>query len=272
LFLLQDHVVADYCRELEVGMNRFNYELSFTSEPVVFAPRDYSSVPKLELLYGQGEDGNILDAHLNVDDKKKQGDTASTALSFNPFTKEATAQQAEEANKALAVSAETGSVSVATQNPQAPSKLAGLFTKAQDQMKSILSMGTNGVVKGWDFSKTFSTPDYKNALAHATSDKLGKQKKKGEFSIVSVGMVNARIRTLIHVSGVAKRDSGNWYVSAVRHVIDADDGYTTEWELNRHGSNSQGGEKTKAPLNTQLPPTKEHSAVVTVSAESGKVR
>lgn len=250
--------------------DRFNYQVSYTSDTITFAPRDYSLVPKLELIYGQGEDSNIIHADLEVN--AKQEDSTTHITSVDPASKKVKTETSGEAQKSLAVSAEDGHTWTAqdtnhlsTAARQAPS------TPFPQVSSNTPAPGISGSPS--DIMTLLSTPDTVegNMQAHATSDKLKKQKKKGELTIVTQGMPSAKARMLVHVKGLAKRDSGNWYVSSVTHNISKHDGYTTKFELNRHGNNTKGGQKTKPPLNNQLPSSSQTKQVVAVSAESGAI-
>lgn len=257
------------CRVLA---DRFGYQCTFSSETIVFAPRNYNATPTLELVFGNGEEANILSADLNVDAKKE--DNTTQAINVNPSSKSTKTVTAGEASKALAISAENGhswETKVSHEQvvlPPTTSQNQGVST-----MGFPLGNSVQSALDSTDLKTLLSTPDTVegNMLAHATAEKLTKQKKKGELTVTCVGIPAARARILVHVKGLAKRDSGNWYVSSVTHSIGKSDGYTTSFELNRHGANTQGGDKTKSPLNSQLPQKNGDGTkqVVAVSAESG---
>lgn len=249
--------------------DRFNYQVSYSPDTIIFAPRDYALTPSLELIYNLGEDSNIIHADLNVN--AKQEDSATQISTVDPLTKEPITQQSGEADKALAVSAENGHIwTTQDQNH--------LSTAARQTAQPFPAVAQSTPAPGFspsfsDVKTLLSTPETAegNMQAHATSDKLKKQKKKGELTVTTVGIPSAKARMLVHVKGLAKRDNGNYYVSSVTHSIGKHEGFTTKFELNRHGSNSKGGEKTVPPLNSQIPPSTDHVPVVAISAESGEI-
>lgn len=255
--------------------DRFNYQVSYTSDTITFAPRDYGLVPTLELIYGNGEDSNIIHADLEVNAKQEDSDTHISSV--DPATKELKTQTAGEADKALAISAEDGhSWAVSDQHHLSSSSRAGTAQVVARFSNPQVASSTPapGVSSDpGDIKTLLSTPDTVdgNMQAHATSDKLKKQKKKGELTITTAGIPSAKARILVHVKGLAKRDSGNWYVTSVTHSISKHDGFTTKFELNRHGNNTKGGEKTIPPLNNQLPSSSVTKPVVAISAESGEI-
>jgi len=256
---------------LRVLADRFGYQLSFENDTIVFARRDYGAVPRLELVFGQGEDSNILTATVNVDAKKSLGDNATTAISINPYTKEVVKGQGSGDTRALAISGEDGHSWLTSPSP----------TTAQGKNYK------SGALKWTELSKTdisqippdvgnvMSTPDYfgNNTAAMATGELTKKRKKKGELTIYTEGIPSAKARDIVHVRGLAKRDSGNWYTCCVEHRIGQESGFTTQFELARHGNNTKTGEKNKEPLNKQLPSnTKSKDRTVSVDAETGSIK
>lgn len=243
---------------LRILADRYGYQLSYSSDTITFAPIDYGAAPVLELVFGNGEAGNIISADLNVDARKPMGDSATTASGVNPFTKTTDKAVSGEAPKTVAISAEDGH-SWVTSAVQAVTPYLPVFEVPKDSEAPPA-----------DVMQYISSPDIKNLMATATGEKLKKQRKKGELSIVSVGFTEAICRVIIHVRGLAKRDSGNWHVMSVRHVIDKE-GYNCHWELGRHGNNTHTGERNKSPFNNQKAPTSPSNATVNISAETGQV-
>ena len=56
---------------------------------------------------------------------------------------------------------------------------------------------------------------------------------------------------MITMSNVAKRHSGNWFVSKVTHNIDGSGNYTTTLGLKKNGG-KVGEEKSKNPVNKKI--------------------
>jgi phage protein D len=247
---------------LRVLADRYGYQVSFNSDTITFAPVDYGSAPGIKLVYGQGEDSNIFSAELNVDAHKNHGDSATSAAAVDPFKKQVVKGNAKEADKTVAISAEDGHtwLTSTVQEAISPKLIQELSPKDLSALPA-------------DLAHMISTPDTDNVEAMATGELLKKQKKKGELTVESVGFVNATCRTIVHVNGLALRDSGNWYVQTVIHDITVDDGYRCKWELTRHGNNTRTGEPNKPPLNKQPPPGKPADTTVTkvaIDAETGK--
>lgn len=248
---------------LRILADRYGYQVSYGSDSIVFAPVDYGTAPAIKLVYGQGERSNILSADLSVDAHKSHGDSATTATAVDPTKKTVTKAVAKEAEKTVAISAEDGHswLTSATQSFLSSSTVQEVSTKAASVLPA-------------DISQFISTPDVNNVEAVATGEMLKKQKKKGELTIESIGIAQATCRQIVNVAGLAKRDSGNWYVQTVTHSIDTDSGYRCHWELSRHGNNTRTGEPNKPPLNKQTPPGKPADttvAKVAIDAETGKV-
>jgi phage protein D len=231
--------------------------------PSCSLPWTTATAPAIKLVYGQGERSNILSADLSVDAHKSHGDSATTATAVDPTKKTVTKAVAKEAEKTVAISAEDGHswLTSATQSFLSSSTVQEVSTKAASVLPA-------------DISQFISTPDVNNVEAVATGEMLKKQKKKGELTIESIGIAQATCRQIVNVAGLAKRDSGNWYVQTVTHSIDTDSGYRCHWELSRHGNNTRTGEPNKPPLNKQTPPGKPADttvAKVAIDAETGKV-
>lgn len=246
---------------LRVLADRYGYQLSFSSGEVTFAPIDYGAVPALELVYSDGEQGNIINAELNVDARHAMGDSSTVAGGVDPFSKLFQSATSGDADKTVAISAEDGH-SWLTTAAQKVADVGGVF-----EMPKISNSLPDDVVQH------MTSPDVNNLLASATGEKLKKQKKKGELSIESLGIVDAICRKIVRVQGLAKRDSGNWYVQSVRHDISKQSGYSCHWELARHGNNTQGGATNPEPLNNQSPSKSSGESTVdavAISAETGK--
>lgn len=244
---------------LRVLADRYGYQLSYSSDTITFAPVDFGAVPTLELVFANGESGNIISADLNVDARKPKGDSATTATGVNPLTKSTEKAVAADADKTIAISAEDGNSWVSN------------AVQAVVPSTPVYEFDKNAATPPADIMQYISSPDIKNLLSTATGEKLKKQKKKGELSIVSVGFPEGASRIIVRVRGLSKRDSGNWYVQSVRHSIATTEGYNCHWELSRHGNNTQGGEPNKSKLNNQKPPTVTGDTMVNISAETGKV-
>lgn len=255
---------------IRILADRFGYQASFSSETINFAPRDYGATPAIELIYRRGEDSTIISAELNVDSAKSLGDSLTTAVSVDPAKKEVVSVNSGADTKALAISAEDGH-SWASQTSVLNNAVAS-HTTGVSVLNPLVSALPDNVQE--DIKRVFSSPDVVNLQSLATGEKLVKQKKKGELSIVTIGFPKAKARMIVRVVGLAKRDSGNWYVVSVTHTITKDGGYVCQWELARHGNNSKGTEKNTEPLNNLKPPSSQGNTtkqVVAIAAETGKV-
>ncbi len=91
-----------------------------------------------------------------------------------------------------------------------------------------------------------------------------------------IGLPFLREKTIITVTGVSKKHSGNWYVQTCRHHIDSG-GYKTSCDLVRGGSQSPktSGAKTRSRVNAdQADPNKKSGQktrqVVVVPADGGQ--
>lgn len=253
---------------IRVLADRFGYQASFSSDTITFAPRDYGATPSIELNFRIGGGSTILTAELSVDAAKSLGDAQTTAVGVDPSSKTVKQGTSQDAPKTLAISAEDGH-SWASQSSSVPSAVS---SNSSVVVLNPLTSTPLAQTMTENIERVFSSPDVQNLQSTATGENLKKQKKKGELTITSEGFLKARSRMIVHVSGLAKRDSGNWYVVSVVHKID-ENGYTCEWELARHGNNSKGGEKNTEPLNNLKPPSNPGDAtktVVAIDAETGK--
>lgn len=251
---------------LRVLADRFGYQVSYSGDTVTFAPRDYGATPTIELVFGQGEGSNIHEAHLNVDASKTLGDALTQATAVDSAKKTVVKAKSDPDSQTLAISAEDGHAWL-TGTVLQPA--TSLLNKVQGNIAAEQDKAVDDVISH------LSIPDSDPQLAKlmATAEKTKKQKKKGELSINSLGMPSATSRKVVTVKGLAKRDSGNWYVISVTHKM-GQDGYECEWELGRHGNNTRKAPtKNKEPLNKQsadkkTDPTKK---VIAISGETGKV-
>lgn len=245
--------------------DRFGYQVSYESNTINFSPRDFSATPKLTLRYAMGEAGNVLDAHLRVDDHSNAGAATGTQVAtHDPKTKTGNKQDAGKPKQELAIFAGTGAAWTQkalgdTKTESSTSKVpgvnaTGIVGKLAGVMK-IPQSPTGGVSDAApkDVMALLSSPDTiaGNSAAHATSLTLRHQKKHGELSLDTPGIPHAKARMIVSVEGLAKRDSGLYYVAKVHHKIKIKSYYETSFELNRHGTNAGGGPKTQAPVNTQ---------------------
>lgn len=246
--------------------DRFGYQASYSSDTLTFAPRDYGAVPVIELVYKRGEGSDILSASLEVDAKKSMGDSKTTAISVDPSTKKVVQQTAANPAKSLAISAEDGHSWVT----QAASSVGQALTPT---LTAIVQQSAPLALPP-DLQKILSSPDptVDNLKSLASGEMQKKQRKKGELTIASIGFPQANARIIINVTGLAKRDSGNWYVLNVEHHIITDSGYQCHWELSRRGNNTKGTEKNIPPLNNQKPSGSKtvNKTAIAISAETGK--
>lgn len=245
--------------------DRFGYQATYESNSLVFAPRDYGAVPTIELIYARGESSNILTAELEVDAKKSMGDSKTVAISVDPGSKKVVQQTASNPAKSLAISAEDGHSWVT----QAASSIGSTLTPT---LNSIVQKTTPTALPP-DIQKILSSPDpsVDNLASLASGEMQKKQRKKGELTITSLGFPQATARVIVNVTGLAKRDSGNWYTLNVEHKISIDAAYTNKWELSRRGNNTKGTEKNTPPLNNQKPTTSTPNKIaIAISAETGK--
>lgn len=254
---------------LRVLADRYGYQVSYNSDTIIFAPRDYGAVPSINLVYGQGEGSNVHEAHLNVDASKQLGDSLTQAISVDPNSKKVVKQKSDKDTQTLAISAEDGHSWLQGNPALAPA--SNMLQGLQSKVTSVMDSAAN---QAEDILSHVSTPesDPTTAKLLATAEKLKKQKKKGELSVNSLGLPSATSRKVVTVSGLAKRDSGNWYVISVTHKI-TQDGYECDWELGRHGNNTRKPPvKNKEPVNkksaSKSEPTKK---VIAVNATTGKV-
>lgn len=246
--------------------DRFGYQASYSSDTITFAPRDYGAVPTIELVYRIGENSDILTASLEVDAKKSMGDSKTTAISVDPSTKKVVQQTAANPAKSLAISAEDGHSWVT----QAASSVGQTLTPT---LTAIVQKSAPLALPP-DIQKILSSPDatVDNLKSLASGEMQKKQRKKGELTISSVGFPQANSRIIVNVTGLAKRDSGNWYVVNVEHHIMVDSGYQCHWELSRRGNNTKNTEKNIPPLNNQKPSGSQtvNKTAIAISAETGK--
>lgn len=247
--------------------DRFGYQVSFSSETITFAPRDFSETPKLTLLFGQGEDSNVITAHLNVDSHSNMGGATNAQItSFDPKKKESKTEDAGKPKQELAVFAGNGSSWTTKGDPDAkpatsaPSWASPLGTPSAGPSAWMPNWATPQSPTGGltdaapaEVRALMSTPDTMegNSQAHATSLNLRQQKKHAELTVDTVGIPAAHARMIVEVKGLAKRDSGLYYVAKVHHKLKIKSAYECSFELNRHGTNAGGGPKTKAPVNQQ---------------------
>lgn len=252
---------------LRVLADRFGYQVSYSSDTITFAPRDYGAAPALELVYGQGENSSIHEAHLNVDASKTLGDSLTKAVSLDPSNKKTVVAQSQNAPQTLAISAEDGGSWLASSPVLKPA--TSLINTLNAKVTSVMDSDAQAAQ---DVLSHISTPDPLNAQLLATAEKIKKQKKKGELSVTSIGIVTAASRKIVTVKGLAKRDSGNWYTISVTHKI-SEEGYACEFEFGRHGNNTRKPPvKNTEPLNKQTggnnqDPTKK---IIAINATTGK--
>lgn len=256
---------------LQILADRFGYQVSYTSDTIMFAPRDYGVVPALKLVYRRGEESTIISANVEIDARKSLGDNNTVAISVDPKTKTVQQATAQSAPKALAISAENGNTWIAQMAHETDKS-----TPIPNQTVSFMAKMAK-VQLPPEFRTILSTPDSsaENMSALASGEMQKKQKKKGELSITSIGFPEALARMIVRVEGLAKRDSGNWYTLSVEHHIQIDQGYECNWELGRHGANSKGSsDKNTSPLNNLKPAAgdSDHKTkpVVAINAETGK--
>jgi hypothetical protein len=125
-----------------------------------------------------------------------------------------------------------------------------------------------------DFLSGPSNLTGENAQSFANSIKLRGQKKRAELEVTIPGDPSLTCRKLITVEGLAKRDSGNWYISECKHTIDDSEGYHCELGLNRSGSGlKRGAGKSNTNVNTKKASSDDASDTkvkhVDVSAQTG---
>jgi phage protein D len=247
---------------LSVLADRFGYQVSYLADTLVFDRITYAETPAHRLLYNSGEEGNIKSATVSMDSKKDAGTAMASAV--NSVDKAPVEREAGKAETALGVSAVDGSSALVTkltgQQPvNAPEpkmgvmdstllKLTGGTLKPQTDLNSLLGQGG---AEAEAFRTILSQPATQQAISdsHATAFKFNTSKKKCGLELVCIGIPSLKMRQLVEVIGLAKRDSGNWYVSKAVHRLEKA-GYTLALECNRSHSNS-GQNRDDVNVNTK---------------------
>ena len=271
---------------LSVLADRYGYQVSYQGNTIVFDRITYSETPVHSLLYRKGEDSIIRSANVSMDAKKNAG--ATMATSFDPKTKESKTVEGKEAAVSLAVSAIDGlQAFVAPALGQTPANAA-----------TASSPGSSGLMQGMaklmgvpampnipdplaapeakNLRTLLSQPDVSEAISQSNANafKFNTAKKKCGLELHCAGLPWAKVRQLVQVTGLAKRDSGNWYVSKVSHDISRSDGAITSLECNRNrtnAGNTKGGSAAgTVNKKTAAESTDNKKEVLTVNAQHGE--
>jgi len=235
---------------LRVLADRFGYQVSYSSETITFAPRDFSATPALTLVFGQGEDSTIISAKMEVDVHSNLGAATSTIIkTVDPGSKLVSCHASGNPAQELNVYAGDGHDWVANAVQPLIDKATVVVTQSMPQSP------TGGLPDNLppDIQAILSSPDFAgiNADLQASSINQREQKKHADLTVDSVGIPSALARMVVEVKGVSKRDSGLYYISEVHHAIKVKGTYECKFKLNRHGTNAGGGAKVKAPVNMQ---------------------
>lgn len=269
---------------LSVLADRYGYQVSYVADTIVFDRITYAETPVHRLVYSKGEDSNIKSATVSMDAKKDAG--TAMANSFSSETNTPTVEEGKEPETALAISAVDGfeaafTKTVGQQPVNAPAVSSPSMLDKFATSVAGLSGGPGNPLAAAapsEFRQLLSMPDTTQAISssQASAFKFNTSKKKCGLELDCVGMPALKIRQLVEVVGLSKRDSGNWYVSKAVHEFVKSSGYTTSCECNRSRSNL-GHNTDGTNVNTKKAPGAEPGAnpaevKVQVNAVNGEVR
>lgn len=111
------------------------------------------------------------------------------------------------------------------------------------------------------------TPAGVLAEAENIGNKIKKKSSLGDYmaSLTIIGDPDYVADQIITMAGVAKKDTGNWYVSRANHTIDPSGSYSTRLTLNKNAGKKKIGDGSKADAanvnKTTGPDSKENAPV-----------